>query len=320
MNVGYHISHEQHTPSALLRYAMRADLAGFTAALSSDHFHPWNGAQGQSGFAWSWLGAALQATGLSYGIVNAPGQRYHPAIIAQACATLAEMYPDRFWVALGSGQAMNEAITGQGWPAKAERNARLEECVAIIRALWNGETVSHHGLVTVSEAKLYTLPKRSPMIAGAAITPETAGWVATWADALITVSQPLPALKKVVEAFRKNGGEGKQMILKIQLSYHPDIKIARQDAYEQWRSNIFGSALLSELRSVAQFEQAGMFVRPEDLDPFVHISSSTQEHLDRLSQYAELGFDTVILHNVNTHQEVFIDDFGQQVLPLLKPQ
>src|SRR5690348_6515386 len=120
--IGYHISHEQCKPSLLLKYAQMAEAAGFNAALSSDHFNPWNRAQGQSGFAWSWLGAAMQATGLSYGVVNAPGQRYHPAIIAQASATLAELFPGRFWIALGSGQALNETITGQRWPSKAERN------------------------------------------------------------------------------------------------------------------------------------------------------------------------------------------------------
>src|SRR5687768_14125036 len=152
--IGYHISHEQCSPSLLLQYAQLAEKAGFQAALSSDHFHPWNGSQGQSGFAWSWLGAAMQATNLSYGIVNAPGQRYHPAIIAQAAATLAEMYPERFWLALGSGELLNEHITGDRWPNKAERNARLEECVGIIRRLWAGEQISFKGYVRIDEAKL----------------------------------------------------------------------------------------------------------------------------------------------------------------------
>ena len=133
--IGYHCSHEQHAPSALLRYVTAAERAGFQAAMCSDHFAPWGMQQGQSGFAWSWLGAALQATGLSFGTVNAPGQRYHPAIVAQAAATLTEMYPDRFWLAVGSGELLNENITGERWPEKAERNERLQECVAIIRRL-----------------------------------------------------------------------------------------------------------------------------------------------------------------------------------------
>src|SRR5690606_27162420 len=126
LKFGYHASHEQFSPSELLALVKLAEKAGFDAAMCSDHFTPWSERQGQSGFAWSWLGAALQATdSLSFGMVNAPGQRYHPAIIAQAIATLSEMFPSRLWCAFGSGQLMNEHITGQGWISKAERNSRL---------------------------------------------------------------------------------------------------------------------------------------------------------------------------------------------------
>src|SRR5688500_13493919 len=152
--VGVHASHEQIHPTALLEAVQAAEAAGFTAAMCSDHFSPWSERQGHSGFAWSWLGAALQATSLPFGVVNAPGQRYHPAIIAQASATLAAMYPGRFWVALGTGEASNEHITGEGWPRKEVRNARLRECVDVIRALHAGEEVSHDGLVTVDRARL----------------------------------------------------------------------------------------------------------------------------------------------------------------------
>src|SRR5687768_3833780 len=135
---GFHASHEQVHPSELLAAVQRAEEAGFDAAMSSDHFSPWSERQGESGFAWSWLGAAMATTGLPFRVVNAPGQRYHPAIIAQAIATLAEMFPDRLWVCLGSGEASNEHITGDRWPPKPTRNARLRECVDVIRALLGG--------------------------------------------------------------------------------------------------------------------------------------------------------------------------------------
>src|SRR5688572_29107092 len=138
--LGFHCSHEQHAPSILLRLAQRAEEIGFQAAMCSDHFHPWTTAQGQSGFSWSWLGAAMQATQMSFGVVCAPGQRYHPAIVAQAAATLSELYTDRFWLAVGSGEALNESITGAPWPGKDVRNRRLRECVDVMRALWAGET------------------------------------------------------------------------------------------------------------------------------------------------------------------------------------
>lgn len=317
LRIGYHASHEQFKPSELLRFVQQAEQAGFNASMSSDHFAPWSLDQGESGFAWSWLGAAMQATNLPFGIVNAPGQRYHPAIIAQAAATLAEMFPERFWVAMGSGQYINEQITGGHWPVKQDRNDRLKECVDIIRALWDGETVTHHGLVKVEEAKLWTRAKVAPKIIGAAISEETAEWVGGWADGLITVSKPPQELKKMVEAFHRGGGEGKPMYLKVQMSYAKDEKEALQGAHDQWRSNIFPSAVLSDLRTAKHLEQAAMFVREEDLREHVRISSDPNQHAEWLQQDLNLGFSQLILHNVNLRQERFIDVFGDKVVPQL---
>src|SRR4051812_48474107 len=160
--IGFHASHEQFSPSELLAIVKHAEAAGFDCAMSSDHFRPWGAAQGHSGFAWSWLGAALATTTLPFGVISAPGYRYHPAVLAQGAATLAEMFPGRFWLALGSGQRLNEDIAGLAWPEKTERNARLRECADIIRALLAGETVSHRGRATVVEAKLYSRPAEPP--------------------------------------------------------------------------------------------------------------------------------------------------------------
>lgn len=317
VQIGYHASHEQFAPSTLLTYAQQAEQAGFTTISCSDHFHPWSDRQGESGFAWSWLGAAMQATSLPFGVVCAPGQRYHPAIIAQAAATLGEMFSDRFWLALGSGQAMNEAITGDPWPIKAQRNARLKECVDVMRALWAGETVTHHGLVCVEAAQLYTRPARPPKIIGAALTPQTAEWVGSWADGLITISHPYEKLRQVVEAFRRGGGEHKPMYLKVQLSYADGHDQALQGAYDQWRTNIFASPLLADLRHPQQFDAAADFVKPDDMYPYVRISADPPQHLEWLQQYMELGFETLTLHNVNRDQRRFIDDFGEMVLPAL---
>src|SRR3954451_13315798 len=167
--IGFHNSHEQVHPTQLLAATQHAEAVGFTAAMSSDHFSPWSARQGQSAFGWTWLGAAMATTGLPFGAVNAPGQRYHPAIVAQAIGTLGAMFPGRFWVALGSGEASNEHITGQGWPRKAVRDARLRECVDVIRALLAGEEVSHDGLVSVDRAKLWTLPDVQPALIAPAV-------------------------------------------------------------------------------------------------------------------------------------------------------
>lgn len=316
-SLAYHASHEQFAPSSLLRYLKMAEKAGFTGGMSSDHFHPWSRDQGQSGFAWSWLGAALEGTSFPLGVVNAPGQRYHPAIIAQAAATLSEMYPERFWLAVGSGQAMNEKITGHRWPHKAERNARLKESVDIMRALWAGETVTHRGLITVEDATLYTRPKKPPLLIAAAITADTARWAAEWADGLITISQPQEKLRKITEAFRENGGEGKPMFLKVQLSTAKDAQSALEGAFEQWRMNIFESPVLADLTTPEKFEMMAQYVRPEDMKEMVRVSSEPDRHVEWLAGDIELGFNSLVLHNVNREQEFFIEQFGEKVIPQL---
>lgn len=315
MKIGYQASHEQFSPSELLELSVKAQEAGFQSINSSDHFHPWSERQGQSGFSFSWLGAAMYATDIPYGVVCSPGQRYHPAIVAQAVATLCEMFPGRFWIAVGSGEALNERITGEKWPAKRERNQRLFECVQVIRKLLNGEVVNHHGLITVEEAKLYTLPKEKPLIIGAAITTETAKWLGSWADGMITISKPIQELKEMIKAFHDGGGKGKPIYLKVQLSYDKDDQKALMGAYDQWRTNIFAGTVLAELWKVEQFDALGKHVQPEELRNFVNISASIEKHVDWIKAYEALGFEQIILHNVSRNQDVFIEDFGKYVLP-----
>ena len=316
--IGFHANHEQHRPDDLLRHVRQAEAAGFDAAMCSDHWAPWSEAQGQSGFAWSWLGAALEASSFSFGVVNAPGQRYHPAIVAQAAATLSLMYPDRFWLAIGSGELMNEHITGEPWPSKADRNARLRECADIIRLLWAGEVVSHQGHVTVSEARLWTRPERPPLLVGAAISPETAAFVAEWADALITVAQPGEQLDRVVDAFRSNGGSQKPMFLQIHLAYARTDDEARATAFDQWRQNALGSAVLGDLAHPSQMIAAASHVRPEDMDAVVRISSDPGRHVEWLRQDLERGFERLFLHEVGPDQKRFIETFAADVLPQLR--
>lgn len=315
---GIHASHEQIGPADLLEAVQLAEQAGFDAAMSSDHFSPWSERQGHSGFAWSWLGAALQATDLPFGVVNAPGQRYHPAIIAQAAATLEEMFPGRFWVALGTGEASNEHITGDRWPDKPTRNARLRECVDVIRALFAGETVSHDGLVRVDRARLYVEPDTPPPLVGAAVSIDTARWVGGWADGLITINQPLEKLRALLDAFREGGGEGKRTILQVHLSYAADEQTALDIAYDQWRSNVFDPPLCWDLEMVEHFDVAAQKVRPEDVVGPVNVSADLARHVAWLEEYAALGFDEIALHHVGQQQREFIEVFGEHVLPALR--
>jgi len=316
VTIGFHASHEQVHPSALLAAAQRAEQAGFGAAMCSDHFAPWSERQGHSAFAWAWLGAALQSTGLSFGVVNAPGQRYHPAIIAQAIGTLAAMYPGRFWTALGSGEAANEHITGDGWPRKSLRNQRLRECVEIIRALLDGEEVSHDGLVTVDRAKLWTLPEVKPALIGAAVSVETAGWVAEWADGLATIAQPHAKLTQMIDAYRSAGGAGK-LVLQVHLSYARTDEEALAVAHDQWRTNVFAPPVCWDLDTPEAFDEAAKHVPPAAMHDSVLISSDTGRQAAWLAELAELGFDDIYLHNVGVDQDLFIDDFGEHVLPQL---
>ncbi|KGE01574.1 MULTISPECIES: TIGR03885 family FMN-dependent LLM class oxidoreductase [Rhizobium/Agrobacterium group] len=319
--IGYHASHEQFPPSELIGYVRTAEAAGFGAVMSSDHLTPWSERQGQSGFAWAWLGAAMQATqSIPFGIITVPsGWRYHPAITAQAAATVAEMFPRRFpWMAVGSGQAMNEHVTGQRWPSKRERNARLQAAIGIIRELWSGELVSREGPIRVDEARIHTLAEEMPRIVAGALSPETAEWAGSWADALITINQPRENLRDIVEAFRRGGGEGKPLYLQVHISYAASDDEARANAFDQWRSNAVTAAVAETLRLPEEFDQACAKIRPEDLDEHVRVSADPHRHVEWLRMDAAMGFQEIYVHNVGRNQHEFIDVFGQEVLPRLK--
>lgn len=316
-DIGFHASHEQFAPGYLLDCVQRAERAGFHAAMCSDHFHPWTARGGQAGFAWAWLGAALQATALPFGVVSAPGQRYHPAIVAQAATTLAEMFPGRFWLAVGTGEALNEHITGEPWPAKDERNARLKECVEVIRALWAGETVTHRGRIRVEAAKLYTRPQTPPLLFGAAVSEATAAWMGGWADGLITISQDHDQLARVVEAFRHGGGAGKPLYLQVGMSFAPTEAEAVDSAHKGWRTAILPPTLNWELATPEQFDAVGDFVRPEDVAGKLRVSADVGRHIEWLRRDVELGFSGLYMHNVGGHLPYLIDVFGERVLPAL---
>jgi coenzyme F420-dependent glucose-6-phosphate dehydrogenase len=318
--IGFHASHEQFAPSDLLEWVELADEYGFDEALASDHFHPWSERQGESGLVWSWLGSAMERTSLSFGTVNAPGYRYHPAIVAQGAATLREMYPERFFLAVGSGQLMNEGITGVDWPIKKERNARLEECAEIMHRLWDGEEVTHHGRVDVEQATLYTRPESPPPLVGAALSEETARWLGTreWAEGLITVATPdHDGLENRIEAFRENSPD-KPVYLKVQLSYAEDDEAALEGAYDQWRTNCAPGSVTQKLRTPEEFDALGEQVTREQVEESVRVSADPEDHLEWLRKDLSLDVDKLLLHNVCHEQERFVEDFGEQVLPELE--
>jgi probable non-F420 flavinoid oxidoreductase len=319
MILGFHASHEQVHPRRLRDDAVAAEAAGFDAVMCSDHLAPWTRHQGHSGFTWSWLGAALQATEhVPMGSFHAPGQRYHPVISAHAIGTVAAMFPGRLpWVALGSGEALNEHVTGDAWPTKPLRMQRLAECVDIMRALWRGAEVTHDGLVTVHEARLWSLPEEPPALFGGAMSASTAGWAAGWADGLLTVNQPIDTLRGVLAAYRDAGGRG-PAALQVHLSVAPTDDEALRIAVEQWRGNCLPTLLAWDLTQPEQFEAATAHLPPEEVARNVLVSGSTDRHVQWLGEYLDLGFDALYLHNVGPDNSEFIERFGAAVLPALR--
>lgn len=319
--IGYHASQEQFSPSELLSFVRQAEQEGFESVMSADHFNPWSERQGQSAFTWTWLGAAMQATTLPFGSLAIPGGwRYHPAILAQAIATLAQMFPARLeWIAAGSGQALNERVVGANWPSKEIRNRRLLDGISIMRMLWAGETVNKEdGDIRVLQARLWTLPPTAPKVLAAALSPETAKWAGTWADGLITVNQPPEKLESIIAAFRQGGGQGKPLYLQLHLSWDESDGQALENAYDQWSRNIFPFPLSEALHTTALYDAAATFVRPEDMHEHMLVSADLHEHAKCIQRYERMGFDHIYLHNVGRNQQAFIETFGRHVLPALK--
>lgn len=313
---GFHASHEQLSPRQLLADVQHAEQVGFAAAMCSDHIEPWSERQGHSGMAWPWLGAALATTNLSFGTVTAPGQRYHPAIVAHAIATLGQMFPGRFWTALGSGEYANEHVTGQPWPDKDTRQRRLEECVQVISRLLDGQTVTHHGLVEVHEARLWEIPDPKPQLIAPAVSVPTAVRGAAWADGLATINADPSTLRAMLDAWDEAGGADHK-VLQIHLSWAPTEQEARAIAMDQWRSNVFGVPACWDLTRASLDEVSREGVTLDQVQRAVLVSSDLGLLTQRIHDLADLGFGTVYLHHVGTDQSAFLDAFGATVLPQL---
>ncbi len=314
--VGFHASHEQISPRQLLRDVQLAESAGFDAAMCSDHFAPWGSRQGQSGFAWAWLGAAMASTNLKFGCVNAPGYRYHPAIIAQAAATLAQMFPGRFWVALGSGEWSNEHIVGGHWPSKDERDARLLECTDVIRRLLHGETVTHRGRVVVEDAKLWTLPDEPPKLIQPAVTPKTAAMGAGWADGLATINQPPQVLRELLDAYDAAGGDGVK-VLQVHVSWAQTQEEAWAIARDQWSTNVFPPPTCWDL-TPTHLDAISVGVTDDQIGASVLVEHDLGRLTERIRVLVDLGFDEVYLHHVGQVQTPWIEAAAEHVVPALR--
>lgn len=313
--IGYHASHEQVPPGRLLAAVRLAETAGFDAAMCSDHLAPWTRNQGESGYAWSWLGAALATTRFPIGLVTAPGQRYHPVVAAQAIATVAEMFPGRFWAALGSGEALNEHVTGDPWPDKDARDRRLRECVRVIRSLLDGERVSADAEVRVHEARVWSRPSTPPPLLAAAVSPHTASSAAAWADGVITVGTDAAASSETFQAYRRAGGPGRT-VLQVHISLEDTLDEAMATAREQWSHSTAPAELMWDVEQPEEFE-ALADPTDENLRRSVIITDSTQELAERIAELAR-GVDEVYLHHVGRAQSPFLHRCGAELLPALR--
>ena len=313
VEIGYAISSEEHLPNDIVRHAKMAEDAGFTYALISDHYHPWVDAQGHSPFVWSVIGGIATATQhLKLGTgVTCPTVRIHPAIIAQAAATSAAMMPGRFFVGVGSGEALNEHITGERWPETEVRLEMLEEAIEIMRLLWQGGNQSYHGMYyTVENARLYTLPQEPVPLMIAAAGPAAAELAGRLGDGFIGTSPD----KKTLEAFAQAGGTGPRYG-QMTVCWGEDEAKALETAHKIWPNAGLPGELGQELPTPAHFEQAVQLVTPDKVAESVVVGPDATKYLAKIDEYAQAGYDHVYIHQVGPDQEGFIRFAEREILP-----
>jgi G6PDH family F420-dependent oxidoreductase len=316
MELGYHLSSEEHMPNKLVSFARRAEQAGFAFALISDHYHPWSDRQGQSPFVWSVIGAIAATTeGLRLGTgVTCPMIRIHPAIIAQAAATAAAMMPGRFFLGVGAGENLNEHILGDYWPAPNIRLEMLEEAVKVIRKLWEGKEVSYYGdYYTVEKARIYTLPDELPPIYMAASGDIAARQAGRIGDGLISGTMD----KDVLDSFDEGGGKGKPRFAKMDVCIAPSEEEGRKIAFDIWRNTGVKGQLNFELPTTELIEMASSMVNQEEVVKKVNCSLDPEAHLAKINKLVETGYDHIYLHQIGPNQEAFFKFYESKILPQL---
>jgi G6PDH family F420-dependent oxidoreductase len=314
---GYTLMCEQSTPRQLVDNCRRAEAIGFDFAMISDHFHPWLEGQGQSPFAWSVLGALAETTeriGLMTG-VTCPTIRYHPAIIAQAAATVQVMSGGRFTLGIGAGENLNEHVVGRGWPPADVRHEMLVEAVEIMRRLWRGGFQAYRGRhLVLQDARLYTLPDSPPPLAIAAGGPQAARLAGEHGDALIA-TEPRPEL---VETFRRSGGEGRRTYGQIALCWDDDEQRAVQRARELWRFSMPGWKVMSELPNPVNFDAATQTVHDGDITSLVPCGPDPARHAEAIRGLLDAGFTDIAVLQVGHEQEGFLRFWEGELAPLLQ--
>lgn len=315
VRIGYKLSSEEFSGPELVRLARAAEDHGFDFAMISDHFHPWLDRQGQSPFVWSVLGAIAQATRrLVVGTaVTCPTIRIHPAIIAQAAATTATMMPGRFLLGLGTGENLNEHITGHRWPPTPVRQEMLGEAIVVLRLLWQGGLKNHHGqYFTVENARIYSLPEAPPPILVAASGPKSAELAGRLADGLIGVD----ATNTLIEKFRAAGGIGRPCYAELNVCVADDEQKARQFVAEHWPIAAVSGPMYAELPLPSHYQHLSRMIRPEDVR--VPVGPDPEPHIRGLRQYLDAGYDHVFVHQIGPEQDRFLEFYAREVIPRVR--
>ncbi|MEJ3405810.1 TIGR03557 family F420-dependent LLM class oxidoreductase [Rathayibacter sp. YIM 133350] len=320
---------EQFAPAEAVETAALAEKHGFSGVMATDTFQPWVPQQGQSSFVWNVLTAVAERTRGDIGPgVTAPSFRWHPAMVAQASATLAAMYPGRHWLGIGSGEALNEHVVGGYWPEAPDRINRMFEAIELISKLFSaslaGRDVKHAGhYFKLESTRLWTMPAQAPEILVAAGGPVTARRAGRTADGLITVGAPAEKINALFGKFdlgaREAGKDPSRMpkVLQLHLSWAPTDEAAMRNALTLWPNGAMKFPK-GDIRSPFEFEQMARHVRAEDFEGRMVISSDPDVHRAAIQRYADLGFDRIYLHNVGRNQSEWIEVFGRDVLPAVR--
>jgi coenzyme F420-dependent glucose-6-phosphate dehydrogenase len=313
-SLGYSLSSEEFDAPTLAAQAERAEGAGFAFAGISDHFHPWVDAQGNSPFVWGVLGAIATRTErleLLTG-VTCPSQRIHPAIVAQAAATAAQLMPGRFSLGVGTGEALNEHVTGERWPSTVERQERLAEAVEVIRGLWEGELTSHRGEhYRVENARIYSLPDELPPLLVAVAGPRSVELAAEHGDGIIGTAPVAQSVKQ----FREEGGEDRPTYGQLHVCWAADESEARRTAHRIWPNAAITGGYMLEMTTPARFEEAAENVREEDVAEAVVCGPDPEKHRAAIQEYVDAGYDHVYVHQVGDDQEGFFEFYEREILP-----
>lgn len=316
-HIGLALSSEEHGPNDLVHYARRAEEIGFDFLMVSDHYHPWIDRQGHSPFVWSVIGGIAHVTRrIPVGTgVTCPTMRIHPAVIAQAAATSAAMLPGRFFLGLGTGENLNEHILGDHWPPAEVRLEMLEEAIAVIHKLWEGEEASFWGdYYTVENAKIYTLPDELPHIYIAAAGSSAAETAGKLGDGLISTAPE----EDLIDTFRRAGGSHKPTYGQVTVCYHENEAEARKIAHEWWPQTILPGALKADLPTPDHFEQAVKIVTEDMVAEKIPCGPDKDRHLEAFRKMSEAGFDHVYVHQVGPDQDAFFRFYEQEILPELR--